>query len=132
MPAPGDSRQQSLLARAGSLSVQKSLNGVRFLPVQGKGIKHDGAADRDNGRKLPEDGPITGQQEQRFSRAELSEGRAAGFEFVHAAQRYFGNRLRGKGVEMNTRAILERLGILKQRELDFNALGGFKHSRRGK
>ena len=46
-------------------------------------------------------------------------------------QRDLGNRLRGKRVEVDTGAVLERLGVLEKRNLDFKFLCGLEYAGRG-
>src|SRR5262249_22660598 len=114
MPAPGDTRQQGFAPSAGKLGLKEGLERLGLGPRQRKRVQHDGASDRNHGGELAQDGPVSGQKQQRFSGAQLSEGCPSRLEFVHAMERYLSNRFRGEGVEVDASAVLERPRILQK------------------
>src|SRR5215472_12031167 len=62
---------------------------------------------------------------------QLGQGAFAWLELTAFVQDDLGNRLRRENVQVDSRAVLERLSVLEQRYLHFNLLGPFEGSWRG-
>jgi ceramide glucosyltransferase len=74
-------------------------------------IEHHAAANRHHGREHADDEPVEGQQQCGFSEHDASVAGAAGRErHDMSEQAHFGFDFRSTGVEVNGRAMLQRLG----------------------
>src|SRR5215468_9893623 len=62
---------------------------------------------------------------------QLGPGGSAWLELAAFMQDDLGNRLRRENVQVDSRAVLERLSVLEQRYLHFDRLGPFEGSWRG-
>src|SRR5438105_3601684 len=122
MSAPGNACQQGFLAISGGKRLQKALNGILLLTRQRECVQHHGSANGNDRRELPQYGAISRQQQQWLGGTQLREGHISGLEFSCAVQRNFGDGLRGESVEMDARAVLQRLGAFKQSDLNFKSL----------
>src|SRR5437868_1475862 len=122
MSAPGNAGQQGVLQTSRRKRLQETLDGVLFLARQGESVQYHGSANGNDRRELPQYGAISRQQQQWLGGTQLREGHISGLEFGCAVQCNFGDCLRGESVEVDARAVLQRLGAFKQSELNYKSL----------